>query len=99
MKIKFSRGKPETIVKRVKTEIKNKELSNLVEVSRKQKRLYLTFTKLGTTTLTFKEEPSPQGVLWALEKEKIAFSHKVFKETMTHKIHGIIEKMGGELIS
>ena len=98
MKFRFPKQDGKSIVKLIETALGGRSLAELVKFESSPTNLVVTISKLGTSTLTFGRSEVGQEVEYVLKEEKIAFTHKAFKEDVTQKLLNIIEKAGGKLV-
>ena len=94
MKLYFKDASPQHLANDIQNHIDNKtRYAGLVRVESRNSGFDVIIQKLGTSKLEFTQS----GSGWDLKKEKIAFSHRPYKE----KVHRIIEKivlqLGGEV--
>ena len=90
MKLFFKENSVTEIAGKINEHIqKGKKYSDMVTVESTQNSFTVVIKKLGTSKLHFSQNENS----WDLEKEKIAFTHKAYKE----KVHRIIEKVVVEL--
>ncbi len=75
-----------------------RKLADMVNITLTKGKLEVIISKLGTSTLTFAEKESDKGLEYNLTSEKIAFTHKAFKDEVKDKIVKVIEKAGGKVV-
>jgi hypothetical protein len=97
MKVEFSGNDRDKILGDIKAAMGGRQLAEMVNFELGSKGLIVTISKMGTSTLQFDESPSGDGLTYNLSKEKIAFTHKPFKDEVTAKILNVIEKAGGKV--
>ncbi len=95
MKIFFSEKDPEKILKSLDEAMGDRALSKIVSFHLSGNTLTVKLSKLGTSTLEFKQELKDEGSQFLQTKEKIALSHKALKSEVTSKIIRVIKKAGG----
>lgn len=98
MKISFSEKNRDKILASIKAAMTGRKLAEMVNISLTKGKLEVVISKLGTSTLTFSEQEHEGGFDYALASEKIAFTHKAFKDEVTAKIFKIIEQAGGKVV-
>src|SRR5688500_18092511 len=97
MKVLFEEKDRTKILAAIKHSMGDRKLSEMVNFSLGNGTLEVTISKLGTSTLTFKEKVVDKGIEYALATEKIAFTHKAFKDDVTNKIISVIKNAGGQV--
>ncbi|MEZ4741702.1 MAG: hypothetical protein R3B45_04525 [Bdellovibrionota bacterium] len=98
MKFYFPESDTEKIVKSLKKALSGRKLGKMVDFNNEATKIRVTISKLGTSNIDFKQTPAKDGVEWTLTSEKIAFSHKAFKDEVIEKINKIIESVGGTVL-
>lgn len=74
-----------------------RKLADMVNFALKTGQLEVTISKLGTSVLQFSEKDTDKGLEYTLANEKIALTHRAFKDEVTQKIARVIEKAGGKV--
>jgi hypothetical protein len=97
MKVFFTESDRSKILASIKAAMGDRKLAEIVNFSLTPGNLEVTISKLGTSTLTFKEKQVNNGFEYALANEKIAFTHKAFKDEVTDKIVKVIQAAGGQV--
>jgi hypothetical protein len=97
MKVLLAEKDRQKIHKSIQTAMGDRALSQMVSLKMDQGKLDVVISKLGTSTLSFKEQELASGDEFNLANEKIAFTHKAFKDEVTAKIVKVIEKAGGKV--
>ncbi len=97
MKIFFPENDPEKNVSSIEEELGGRKLGKMVKFILDDGNLKVKISKLGTSELNFSYAANGDGMTWELSKEKIALSHKAFKDEVMDKIFKIIKKVGGEI--
>ena len=98
MKAFFSSNDPTGILNKMNSLLSGRELGNLVTLSLKGKQMVVTISKLGTSTLAFTGAEKNGGLEYVLTEEKIAFTHKPFRDEVVKKFIGLIEQAGGKVV-
>ena len=98
MKFVFTENDPAKVLAAIKTTMGDRKLSDMVSFNMNGSNLDVVISKMGTSTISFKQSTSPAGLELTLANEKIAFTHKPFKDDVTQKIVKIIESSGGKRI-
>jgi len=98
MKFRFPKQDGKTIVKAIQEALGGRSLADLVKFDANPSSLIVTISKLGTSTLTFSRAEAGDEVEYTLQEEKIAFTHRAFKDDVTQKLLNVIEKAGGKLV-
>lgn len=97
MNVFFSEKDRDKILASIKNAMGDRALGQMVDFKLEAGSLQVVISKLGTSTLQFKEKVSEKGIEFALTSEKIAFTHKAFKDEVKSKIVRVIEKAGGKV--
>ena len=97
MKIDFKEKDRNKILASIQDAMGGRKLAELVKFNLKTDALEVVISKLGTSTLTFAESSAATGLSYKLTNEKIAFTHKAFKDEVTQKIMAVIEQAGGKI--
>jgi hypothetical protein len=97
MKVAFAHKDRNKILSSIKAQMDGRKLGEMVDFALAGGLLTVTISKLGTSTLEFTETETPGGLDYTLAKEKIAFTHKAFKDEVTQKIVKVIESAGGKV--
>lgn len=97
MKVFFSEKNRDKILASIKDAMGDRALGQMVSFSLGAGMLEVVISKLGTSTLQFKEKEVDKGLEYVLSHEKVAFTHKAFKDEVTAKIVKVIQKAGGQV--
>jgi hypothetical protein len=97
MKIEFKEKDRNKVLALIQDAMGGRKLAELVKFNLKTDALEVVISKLGTSTLTFAESSAANGLTYKLTNEKIAFTHKAFKDEVTQKIMTVIEQAGGKI--
>ena len=97
MKVLFELKDRSQILAKIQEAMGGRKLGDMVNFALSAGALTVTISKMGTSTLTFKEQDTPEGLVYKLDSEKIAFTHKAFKGEVTDKIVKVIERAGGRV--
>lgn len=97
MKIVFEEKDRTKILASIEQALGGRELAKMVHFTVGSGKLEVTISKMGTSVLTFSEQEHAQGIEYTLSNEKIAFTHKPFKDDVTAKIVKVIETAGGKV--
>jgi hypothetical protein len=98
MKFRFPKQDGKAIVKAIEEALGGRSLADMVKFDSNPSSLIVTISKIGTSTLTFARAEAGNEVEYTLKEEKIAFTHKAFKDEVTKKLLSVIEKAGGKLV-
>ncbi len=98
MKFEFPKKQPAEIVESIKEAMGARQLSDMVSFAVDGNNIKVTISKLGTSTLQFLVKQGADKTEISLGEEKIAFTHKVFKEEVKTKLAAIINKAGGKVL-
>ena len=93
-----SRPSLDEIIADVESKLAGRKLGKMVSLHSTGDGLEVKISKLGTSTLTFASIQSDSGLTLELGQQKIAFSHKGFKQEVLEKINAIIESCGGQVL-
>ena len=97
MKIYFDKDDIETIVNKVSDKLKHRRLGKIVSFNTSNKNLSVTIKKMGTSCLEFTNTAKDNSIIWELHNEKIALSHRAFKNEVIMKLKEIVHELGGRL--
>jgi hypothetical protein len=97
VKVFFAEKDRDKIMTSIKNAMGGRELAKIVNFNLGGGKLEVVISKMGTSTLTFTEKENPQGLEYLLSGEKIAFTHKPFKDDVTEKIVKVIKSAGGKV--
>lgn len=97
MKIKFPKTTPKELVSSLQEKLGGRKLGEMVSFETDDDHLKIVINKLGKSVLQFKQEKSGEELCYCLESEKIAFTHKAFKDEVTKKIMALVQDIGGSV--
>ena len=97
MKISFTEREPQKNLDQISQLLEGRKLADLVSFQLRGKDLEVVIKKMGTSTLRFAHSESSTGMLWELRDEKIALTHRAFKDEMLEKIIKLVNQAGGEV--
>lgn len=97
MKVFFGEKDRDKILASIKTAMGDRALAQMVSFNLIKGQLEVIISKFGTSVLVFKDRETDVGIEYVLSSEKIAFTHKAFKDDVTAKIARVIEKAGGKV--
>lgn len=97
MKVEFQEKDRLKVLAAIESAMGGRKLAEMVKFNLKPGVLEVVISKLGTSTLTFSETDSIKGLSYNLSNEKIAFTHRAFKDEVTQKIAKVIEQAGGKV--
>ncbi|WP_141735360.1 hypothetical protein [Oligoflexus tunisiensis] len=97
MQIQFSENDPQAVIQKLQDAMGGRQLAKMVNFDMSGNEMIVTISKLGTSTLHFKCDQTPQGCHFALTKEKIALAHRPLKGEVTEKIVKVIQRAGGQV--
>ena len=97
MKIQFPKQTNAQIIAMLTKTMSGRAIADLVSLNEEGGNLIVKISKLGTSTLTFTRSDSADHSEFALTSEKIALAHKAFKNEVTDKLIGVIERAGGKV--
>jgi hypothetical protein len=95
MKIKFPQQDNQEIVSNICNALGGRELGKIVDFKVVGNDLNVTISKMGTSELLFSGTKTASGWEYQLSKEKIAFTHRPFKDDVIAKIRSVIISCGG----
>lgn len=99
MKVYFEGKDRHKILENIKIAMGDRRLAELVQFSLDGGKLEVTISKLGTSVIHFSEQETGSGLEYALKSEKIALTHRSFKDEVREKIIHCLEKAGGKVIT
>lgn len=99
MKVSFKEKDRSKIVESIRVAIGDRRLAELVRFSLENDGLQVTISKLGTSVIHFNEHETEAGLEYVLKSEKIALTHRSFKDEFLDKIIRCLEKAGGQVTS
>ena len=97
MKVFFTEKDRDKVLASIRNAMGDRALGQIVSFNMSKGQLEVVIAKMGTSTLQFKEKEAASGLEYFLENEKIAFTHRAFKNEVTAKIVQVIEKAGGKV--
>ena len=97
MKLCFENIEPAQVVQNLQAELKNRKWGDLVHFDSVGDDIRVTIQKMGTSTLAFQHKKTGTHHVWTLAEEKIALTHRAFKEEMKEKIVALVAKVGGSV--
>lgn len=98
MKVTFKSEKDANkIISKIKTAMGDRQLGQMVDFSCEGKQVVVTISKLGTSKLFFDHKVQGDDSQLTLTSEKIALTHKAFKDEVTEKILSVIKQAGGNI--
>lgn len=95
MNIFFDETNPDTVLTAIKSAMGDRSLSKIVEFEMSDEILTVVISKVGKSKLFFDVNKTSHQLEFRFKKEKIALTHKAFKNEVTEKIVKVIEKAGG----
>jgi hypothetical protein len=98
MKFFFNDKDPKSVNDKILDAIGGRELGKIVQFEVGKNDLVVTISKMGTSTLTFNHSEKNGGRQFELANEKIAFTHRAFKQDVIDKLCQVIEKCGGKVV-
>lgn len=98
MKFFFSDKDPKVVNDKILGALGARELGKIVQFELGKNDLTVTIAKMGTSTLKFNHSEKNGGRQFELAEEKIAFTHRAFKQDVLDKLCQIIEKCGGKVV-
>ena len=97
MRLKFPKQDGKEIVKKIEEARGRRALADIVSFKTTATELLVTISKLGTSTLHFDRKDSGDSIEYILKDEKIAFTHRAFKDEIKDKLCKVVEKIGGKV--
>ncbi len=97
MRIKFAETDRQKVLAAIQTTMGDRKLGDMVSFKLVAGGLDVVISKMGTSTISFKEKMMDDGIEYTLANEKIAFTHKPFKDEVTQKIAKVIQSSGGKV--
>ena len=98
MKIAFSLTTASAVVAALQAALQGRKLAEMVAISAAGEDVVVTISKFGTSTLTFTQTAATSGLEFELTGEKVAFTHKAFRNEVKEKLVQVIEKAGGRVM-
>ena len=89
-----SDGSPEDFVVRVQREIKFRQFEGIASVRLDGGALVVTFSWVGTTSLTYRVMPESSGFSAQLERQKVSPFHAPFKAGFIERFDQILATVG-----
>lgn len=99
MKVYFEGKDRHKILDNIKVAMGDRRLAEMVQFSLEDGNLNVTISRLGTSVIHFSEQETGTGLEYALKSEKIALTHRGFKDEVREKILRCLEKAGGKVIA
>lgn len=97
MKINYSNDDPNQVVSLIEQNLSGRKLGKLVSLDLSGDQLIVTLSKMGTSKLFFDLKNVAGGVEFLLTEEKVALSHRAFKNEVKEKLVSVIENTGGRV--
>lgn len=98
MKIRFGEKDSKKIIAKIKDTMGDRPLGQMVDFSQDGTDIVVTISKMGTSKLIFAHKSAGEGSELTLSSEKIALTHKAFKDEVKEKIIAVIQKAGGTVV-
>ena len=98
MKFQFPKQDSKDVIKKIEDAMGGRALAELVSFKTTANQLLVTISKLGTSTLVFERRDNGEKIEFHLKEEKIAFTHKAFKDEIKDKLCKIVEQVGGKVL-
>jgi len=98
MKFSFKETDAKAVHQKIVNALGGRELGKIVQFELSADDLTVVISKLGTSTLKFAHLAKDGGMLFNLVSEKIAFTHRAFKDDVKEKICRVIESVGGKIL-
>jgi hypothetical protein len=99
MEIYFKDKNTREVIDGIQDKLGGRKLGDLLEIEAVGEDIRVTIRKMGTSTLEFSHRKEEDGHSWELSKEKLALTHRAFKNEILAKLTHIIDSMGGKVIS
>jgi len=97
MRLQFPKQDGKEIIKKIEEALGGRALADIVSFKATATDLLVTISKLGTSTLHFDRKDSGDKLEYVLKEEKIAFTHRAFKDEIKEKLCRVVEKIGGKV--
>jgi hypothetical protein len=98
MKFFFPSKDTAKIIDDLQESLSGRKLGKMVSIDLSGELIHVTISKLGTSVIQFASKQKDSGQEWSVSSEKIAFSHKAFKEEVMEKLYKIVEGVGGTVL-
>lgn len=95
MNIIFQEADPEKALSAVQNALESRDLKKMVSIDFDGEDLVVTISKLGKSKLRFTPQATPKTLKYSLTQEKIALSHRVFKDEVIQEVREILEEADG----
>ena len=98
MNIQFQETDPKKALKAINEALDERDLKKMVSIGLEGEDLVVVISKLGKSRLRFTPgKGEDKGLSYSLTNEKIALSHRAFKEDVTEKIKVLLKDAGGRV--
>jgi hypothetical protein len=97
VKVTFAESDRQKVLAAIKTAMGDRKLGEMVKFEMDAGAMNVVINKLGKSVISFKEKTLPSGLEYTLAGEKIALTHRAFKDEVQQKIMSVIEKAGGKV--
>lgn len=99
MKIFFPCQSNEDVIDKIKSKMGGRKINDIVQFESLDAGLNIVIKSMGTSKLIFDRQDDKKEICFTLTKEKIALTHRAFKDGLTDKLVKIIEEAGGRVES
>jgi hypothetical protein len=99
MNIFFAKTNPADVVAEINAVLNGRKLGDLVTLEHAGDEITVVIAKAGTSKISFKAEKKPEGITLKKSGEKIALTHRLFKDDVTQKFLQVVEKAGGKILA
>ena len=97
MEFSFPDSDTKVVTDKIMEKLGGRELGKMVSFNPTSDGIEVVISKLGTSKLTFSKTENNGHSIFKLQKEKIAFSHRAFKNEVQEKMRKIIVQAGGTI--
>ena len=98
MNIFFEASSVQEVCDKIQECLNGRKLGDLVSLEAKGSELVVKISKAGTSTLTFASSANDGGLQFNKTGEKIALTHRMFKDEVTSKFQQVVENAGGKVV-
>ena len=97
MKIEFTLEDTDQVISAIQETLGDRKLAKIVSFSNENQNLMVKISKLGTSTLTF-SCVSQDPLTFELSNEKVALSHRAFRDEVKEKLYQVVKSSGGKVL-
>ena len=98
MRFKLPEKDSNAVCRMVAEKIRGHELQRHLSLNTENGCIVARVKRLGTSTMVFRTQPVNGGLEISLQKQKIAFAHRLFMREFEERFGEVIKSMGGDII-